>query len=104
MSVSKLRITAGLLQPRVHTAAKDSENVVFIPPTQKRSMAGMMRFQQALACLRKGSIVGKPKLTDEGLWEFQMERYAANRWFTIKVAAEVNGAHVVKLYAIFEED
>ena len=66
MTVSKFRITAALLEPRVHTAARDSSNVVFVPPPQKRSMAGLMRFQQALECLRKGRITGKPKLTEAG--------------------------------------
>lgn len=67
-------------------------------------MAGMMLFHQALSCLREGEIVGKPVLTDAGLWEFRMERYAANRIYSLKVAASVNGARVEKVYAILSED
>lgn len=104
MTTSKFRITANQLLPRVHSAAQSSSNVVFVPPPQKRSMAGMMLFHQVMSCLREGLIVGKPKLTEEGLWEFRMERFAANQWFALKVAASVNGARVVKLYAILSED
>lgn len=104
MTVSKLRITAGLLEPRVHSAAKSSSNVVFVPPPRKRSMAGMMLFHQVMCCLREGKIVGKPKLTEEGFWEFRMERYAANRLFSLKVAATVKGARVETLYAILSEN
>jgi hypothetical protein len=67
-------------------------------------MAGMMLFHQVMCCLREGSIVGKPKLTKDGYWEFRMERFAANRLYSLKVAASVNGARVVKLYAILSED
>lgn len=104
MTVSKFRITANQLQSRVRSAARNSANVVFIPPPRKRSIAGMMLFQQAMSCLREGVIVGKPKLTNEGLWEFRMERFAANRWFSLKVAVSVQGARVEKLYAILSED
>lgn len=67
-------------------------------------MAGVMLFLQAIACLREGKIVGKPVLTEHGLWEFRMRRYAAHQWFSIKVAAAVDGAHVTKLYVILSED
>lgn len=100
MSVGKFTITASQLQPRVHTAAKNSANVVFIPPPEKNSMAGMMLFHEVMCCLREGTIVGKPKLTPEGYWEFKMERFACNRWFSIEVAALVKGAHVEKLFAL----
>ena len=103
MSVTNLRITAAQLLPRVHAAAANSSNVVFIPPPEKRSMAGMMQFRQVMLCLQEGTIVGKPKLTEHGFWEFRMERYAANQLFSLKVAAEVKGALVVKLYAIQSE-
>jgi hypothetical protein len=63
-------------------------------------MAGMMQYRQVLLCLQEGVIVGKPKLADNGFWEFRMERYAANQPFSLKVAASVDGARVVKLYAI----
>lgn len=104
MTVSPLRITALHLQARVHHAAKDSSNVVFIPPPRKRSMAGMMLFHQVMCCLREGTIVGKPKLTDEGFWEFRMERFAANRVYSVKVAAKVKGARVERLFAILTEE
>lgn len=102
MSVGKFRITASQLQSRVHTAAKNSSNIVFVPRPEKRSIAGMMLFHEVLCCLREGTIVGKPKLTSEGYWEFRMERFAANRWFSIRVAAMVKGAHVEKLFALME--
>lgn len=103
MSVTNIRITASQLLPRIRSAAADSSNVVFVPPPQKRSMAGMMQFRQVMLCLQDGTIVGKPKLTEHGLWEFRMERYAANQLFSLKVAAEVKGVRVVKLYAIQEK-
>jgi hypothetical protein len=84
MAVSKLRIPASHLQARVRSAAANSSNVVFVPPPEKRSMAGMILFHQVLSCLREGNIVGKPRLTDAGLWEFRMERYAANRTYATK--------------------
>lgn len=63
----------------------------------------MMLFHEVMCCLREGNITGKPKLTSEGFWEFQMERFACNRWFSLKVAAKVNGAHVEKLFALLKE-
>lgn len=65
-------------------------------------MAGMMLFHEVLCCLREGTIVGKPKLSAEGYWEFKMERFACNRLFSIKVAALVKGAQVEKLFALLE--
>jgi len=103
MAVSKIRITAAHLESRVRSAAANSSNVVFIPPPEKRSMAGMMTFHQVMCCLREGNIVGKPKLTEEGLWEFRMERYGANRLYSLKVAAAVDGPRVTKIYAILSE-
>lgn len=103
MTVSKIRITAALLRSRVNSAAADSANVVFVPPPRKRSMAGMILFHQVMCCLREGAIVGKPKLTAEGFWEFRMERYAANRIYSLKVAVAVSGARVEKIYAILSE-
>lgn len=104
MAVSRFRITANALEPRVRQAAKDSANVVFIPAPEKRSMAGAMLFQQAMSCLREGRISGRPVFTEDGLWEFRMKRYAASQWFSIKVAASVAGARVEKLYVILSED
>lgn len=101
MTVSKFRVTASQLESRVKAAAKDSANVVFVPPPEKKSMAGMMLWHQALACMRQGRIVGTPKQVQEGLWEFRMERFAANQLFELKVAARCRGATVEQLYAIF---
>lgn len=103
MTVSRFRITAAMLQPRVREAAGMSANVVFVPPPDKRSMAGMMLFRSVLLCLQEGNIVGKPTKDEYGNWVFRMERYAANHLFQLKVAAEVDGARVVKLYAILTE-
>lgn len=103
MATSKFRITAGALQPRVNQAAANSSNVVFVPPPDKRSMAGMMQFHEVLCCLREGRIVGKPVFTEAGLWEFHMERFFANRLYRLKVAAATSGARVTRLYAILSE-
>ena len=92
MTVSKLRISASKLLPRVRETAKSSSNVVFIPPLEKRSMAGMMTFHQALICLQEGVIVGKPRQNDNGDWELFMERYAAHTSFILKVIAICDGA------------
>jgi hypothetical protein len=103
MGITRFRITAANLLPRIHEAAKSSSNVEFIPPPNKRSMAGMMQFKQALRCLQEGSIVGRPKVNDHGDWEFQMERFAANQWTVIDVAASVSGARVTRLYVLMEK-
>jgi hypothetical protein len=103
MAITKFRITANKLEPRVHEAAKNSSNVVFIPPPVKESLAGAMLFQQVMACVRKGKIRGKPRLAKENYWEFRMDRYSAGRWFSCNVAAEVNDSQVVRLI-VFRED
>lgn len=103
MAISKIRITAGLLLPRVRAAAKSSSNVEFVPPPAKQSMAGMMTYLQALKCLQEGEIVGKPKLNEHGDWTFQMERFAANQWTQINVVAVVENTRVVKLYVLLEK-
>jgi hypothetical protein len=72
---------------------------VFVPPLDKRSIAGMMTYQQALACLREGTIVGKPSLNEHGHWELELQRYAANRLFSLRVAAEHKGGKVTKIFA-----
>lgn len=100
--VSKLRITAGLLQPRVKATAKSSSNVEFIPPPNKKGMAGMVTYLQALKCLQEGQIVGKPRKNQHGDWEFQMERYAANQLARFNVVASVDGARVTRLYVLLE--
>ena len=53
--------------------------------------------------MREGAIVGRPKLTIEGYWEFRMERFSANQWFSLKVAATVKGERVETLYALLSE-
>jgi len=103
MAISKLRVTAAALQPRVHQAAANSSNIVFVPPPDKRSMAGMMQFHEVMCCLREGRIVGKPVFTEAGLWEFHMERFFANRHYRLKVAAATSATRVTRLYAILSE-
>lgn len=98
MTVSKFRITADKLERRVHEAAKHSFNVTIVPAPVRKSMAGQMTYLQVMDCLRKGSIVGKPILRDDGLWEFRMERFASNQLFSIPVFALVEGVRVVELY------
>ncbi|MEH6416636.1 hypothetical protein [Pseudomonas sp. CGJS7] len=97
MPVSKFRITARQLEPRVHEAAKDSFNVTIVPAPMKRSMAGMTTYLQIIECLRKGTIVGKPVFREDGFWEFRMERFSANQWHAFRVYASVEGARVVEL-------
>lgn len=97
MKTTKLRISASKLLPRIREAAKSSSNVVFIPPLNKKSMAGMMTYRQALACLQSGVIVGKPMLDDHGHWEVWMERYAANLRFRTRVVAVCDGPRVAQL-------
>src|SRR5262245_13055747 len=97
MTVSNLRVTARQLEKRVHDAAKDSFNVTMVPAPVKESMAGMMTFLQVMDCLRKGTIVGRPILREDGLWAFRMQRYASGEWFNIPVYASVKGARVIDL-------
>lgn len=104
VATTSFRITADLLLPRVRDAAGNSSNVVFIPPPNKRSMAGMMLFKQALSCLRGGTIVGKPIKNTNGDFEFHMERFAANHWVRFKVIASVSGARVTKVYVLTAEN
>lgn len=68
-----------------------------IPPPDKRSMSGMMSFLQAMKCLQEGSIVGKPKLNENGDWELSLERLCANEWVTIKAIAVCAGARVTRI-------
>ncbi len=102
MAISKIRITAGQLLPRVREAAKTSSNVVIIPAPLKKSMAGMMNYLQILKCLRDGEIVGKPVLNEHGDWAFRMQRCAATLWLEIDVVAVVSGTRVTKLYVLLE--
>lgn len=102
MAISKLRITAGQLQPRVRTAARSSSNVEFIPAPIKQSMAGMITYLQALKCLQEGDIIGKPKLNEHGHWEFRMGRCSATQWTEFKVVAVVGSTRVTKLYVLLE--
>lgn len=98
MNVAKLRITVGSLPRCLKEAAVSSSNVVFVPPIDKASMGGMMTYQQAMSCLRHGKIVGKPTRNVHGHWEFEMQRYAANHMFTLRVVAECNGPKMVRIF------
>lgn len=98
MSVTKIRVTAPRLQKAIRAAAKDSSKVAFIPPLEKRSMAGMMTFHQALMCLQHGDIVGKPVLNERGDWELSMQRFAANFMFEMRVVVSCKGANVDMIY------
>lgn len=60
-------------------------------------MAGMMRLQQQLKCLREGSVVGKIARDQPGAFVFTMERYAAHTLCQIKVRAICEKARVVQL-------
>lgn len=102
MTVSKLRVTASRLLAAIREAAKSSSNVVFIPPPEKRSMAGMMTFLQAMKCLQSGSLVGKPKLNEDGDWELSMERHAANYLFKIRAVAICDGVRVSQIIVLLE--
>lgn len=97
MTVTKLRVSRRQLLARIREAAKSSSNVIFVPPLEKRSIAGMMTFHQAFSCLQEGTVVGNPVLNDRGDWELMMERYAANFLFKLKVIAMCDGAHISKL-------
>lgn len=97
MNVIKMRVTERSLLRCIREAASSSENVVFIPELNKRSMSGMMTYQQAMACLRSGNIRGRPSLNEHGHWELQMQRFAANHLFTLRVIAECEGPHVKRV-------
>jgi hypothetical protein len=97
VTVTPIRVTATQLQSRIREAARSSANVIFIPPLEKRSMAGMMTFQQALSCLREGKIVGQPKLNANGDWVLKMERFAGNSLFKLPVIAVCKGTRVAQL-------
>ena len=97
MNIVKMRVTERTLLRRIREAAASSANVVFIPELNKRSMTGMMTYQQAMACLRSGDIVGKPALNEHGHWELQMYRFAANHPFNLRVIAECEGPHVKRI-------
>ena len=103
MAISKLRITAAQLLPRVRSAARSSHVLQFVPPLEMRSMAGVMNFRQVQKCLHEGQMVGKPKLNEHGHWEFRMERFAANQWTEVRGIAIVEGARVTKIYVLREE-
>jgi len=92
-----MRVTANKLLLRIQEAANSTSNVVFVPDLNRRSLAGMMTFHQAMSCLREGKIVGKPSMNEHNHWELRMERYAANRTYSLKVIVECDGARVKKL-------
>lgn len=100
VAVIKLRVTEKKLLAAVKAAASSSSNIVFLPPLEKRSMAGAMNFHQAIKCLRDGSIVGKPVLNEHGEWELTMERYAANQLLQIKIIAICDGASICQLIVL----
>lgn len=99
MAVTNLRITAKALLRCIHDAAKSSSNVVFVPELDKKSMAGMMTYQQAMSCLRSGSFLGDPIQNSHGHWEATMQRYAASHMFTLSIAVECQGAIVTRIFA-----
>ena len=102
MNVAELRVTKNSLQRCINDAARSSSNVVFVPPLEKNSMGQMMTYQQAMMCLRDGKIVGNPVQNEHGHWEADMQRYAANHLFSLRVVAECNGPRVVRIYAFPE--
>ena len=103
MSITPLRVSSKKLLAAIREAARSSSNVVFIPPLEKRAMAGMMTFHQALKCLQEGIMVGKPHLNDKNDWELSMERFAADSSFRIRVVAMCEGATVSKLVVHLQE-
>ena len=100
MTISRLRVSAATLQSRIHEAAQSSSNVVFIPPLERKSMAGMMTFHQALLCLQQGSIVGKPTLNNRGDWELTMSRRAADHDFQSRVVAVCDGPRIARIFVL----
>ncbi len=102
--VTKLRLTAPRLEAAIQHAAAKSSNVVFVPPLEKRSMAGMMNFHQILLCLQEGKIVGKPKKTEHGDWEVVMSRSPElGDHQSIKATAKCDGLKVVRIFVRTEE-
>jgi len=97
MSIERLRITASKLLPYVREAARSSSNVVFIPPLEKRSMAGMITFHQAFRCLQEGRLVGQPVQNPRGDWELRLEYFSAGVLFRLRVVAVCDGARVRQL-------
>jgi hypothetical protein len=67
-------------------------------------MAGAMTFRQVLACLRSGRIVGKPTRNKHGDWEFSMEHEFVSHALQVRVVAECEGAAVVRLIALWENE
>ena len=102
MSISKIRISSDKLLTYIRAAARSSENIVFIPPPNKKSMAGMMSFRRGLVCLQKGEIVGKPKRNEHGDWELRLSRPAANASDELRVIVECEGATIVRIIAYFK--
>lgn len=100
---TRIRVSSRALLEKIRETASSSSNVVFIPEPEKRSMAGMMTFHQALQCVRAGKIVGEPVRNEYGDWELRMERYAANFNFTARIIAECDGAHVKRIIVFLEQ-
>lgn len=100
MSVTKFRLTKDKLVAAVRLAARDTSKIVFLPEIDKHAMSGMMSYRQAITCLEKGRIDSAPKLNEHGHWVFRLNRYSANRWLSIDVVAECDGAHVRRLYIL----
>jgi len=63
-------------------------------------MAGMMTFRQVIQCLEDGEIGDGPRLNKHGHWVLTLRGYGANRWLTIDVVADCDGAHVRRLYVL----
>lgn len=97
MSIERIRITAAKLLRYVRETARSSSNVVFVPPLEKRSMAGMMTFHQAFRCLQEGTLVGQPAQNARGDWELWLEYFSAGALFRLRVVAVCDGARVRQL-------
>ena len=102
MSVTKIRISSAKLLSHIRAAAKSSENIIFIPPPDRKSMAGMMSFRRGMVCLQKGEIVGKPTRNAHGDWELKLSRPAAGKHDELRVIVECEGARILRIIAFFE--
>jgi len=103
VNVVNLRVSAAQLLEKIQATAKSSSHVVIIPTPDKHSMAGMMTFLQAVQCVQKGQIVGKPIKNEHDDWELTMERTTPSGYLKIKVFAECDGANVVRVIVKNEE-
>ena len=100
MSLTPLRISSKKLLSRIREAAESSSNIVFVPPLERRSMAGMMNFHAALRCLQEGTMVGAPKQNANGDWDLWLERGS----FSTKVIASCRGARVSRIVVCVDRE